>query len=458
MKILPLGGGDEIGASCYMVSSKYTHFLLDVGLRPRPFQNTPLFPKIYEFIESWQDIKAIFISHAHLDHIGALPKAYQNNPNLKIFVPKHCLPLLEIQLLESLTIRDSEDIKCFKEDYDEVQYSKTLVQETLDAVIEVPFFFRRKIPKSNVYFEFWPAGHILGSASIYFSTSEGTLLYTGDICNYHRESIPDLDYRKEMKVDYLLSESTYLNSENTITPQEGFEALFSNVVEIVSEGGIVLIPSFSLGKAQELASMFCLKNQKTNRPVPIFLDGLVKKITKVYEDSLGLSSFHVLETKYCHEMRRLPPNPEKFVEESFKHLGSVIISSSGMLLEGSKSAFWAQALASDSRNAIFFAGYLDENSPGKALMNFQSKNGTVIINGEKTEVTCTVDKFYIGTHAHMAGIEKIISLTSPKDVLFVHGNCSIKKIQELEEKMISKYNKPFKFDKGINFKVYEYIG
>ncbi len=457
MKVLPLGGGDEIGASCYMVSTKYSYFLVDVGLRPRPFQNTPLFPKIYEYVESWEDIKAVFISHAHLDHVGALPKAFQYNPKMKIFVPKHSLSLLYIQLLESLSTKNSKQKRlCFKEDYDEIQYAQKLVQETLDAVEEIPFFLRRKIPKTNVYFEFWPAGHILGSASIHFSTREGNLLYTGDICNYNRESIPNLEYRTNHKTDYLLSESTYLNSQYNLTPQEGFDALYSNVQKIVEKGGIVLIPSFSLGKAQEIAAMFQKRNQSVKKPVPVLLDGLVKRITKIYEESLGRTAYHVLGTKYCKEMRRLPPDPDKFRDELTKLSGCVILSSSGMLLVGSKSAYWAQALASDCRNAIFFAGYVDENSPGKVLLDFQKSNGSVAINGEKTQVKCSVEKFYIGTHAHAKGIKKIIKLIGPKEVHFIHGKASLKLIKDFENRLNSKSVRGFTFSKGINFNIHEF--
>ncbi len=114
IQFLPLGGGDEIGASSYLIKVNNYNFLLDTGLRPRNFKNTPNYLKMFELIEDWYQIDSVFISHPHLDHVGSLPKVYENNPNVKIFVPEKSLPLIKVQILESLTYQ--KKIKKYIED------------------------------------------------------------------------------------------------------------------------------------------------------------------------------------------------------------------------------------------------------------------------------------------------------------------------------------------------------
>jgi len=430
VKVLPLGGGDEIGASSYLVEINGYYILFDAGLRPRNFKNTPNYVKMFEMIEDWYHIDAVFISHPHLDHVGSLPKVFENNPNINIFVPEHCLPFIRLQIYESLT--HQKRINKYTEDYLGIEYSIDLVAKCLSKIKEIPFNKLTKIPKTNIYFEFWPAGHILGSASVFIKTRKKSIVYTGDVSTYERASIPDLQYPNK-KVDLLIMESTYLNSDNVITPQEGFNQLYSKVKDITNKGNHVLIPVFALGKAQDIAKMFVDRNAEESNPIPIYLDGLVKKITMIYQELLGKADFFTINEASCKLVPTYLYEVSDYIKFLEKHPGIAIVSSSGMLLDGSKSAKWAEVILPFEGNGLFFTGFLDEESPGARLLKCLSEN-IIEINGEEIPLKAEVDRFYISTHSPSSGLIKIVKMLDPKEVILVHGNNTLQDVKSFQHK------------------------
>ena len=451
IKILPLGGGNEIGASSYLVQINKFNFLLDAGLRPRDYKNTPKYLKMFDLIEDWSQIDAVFISHPHLDHVGSLPKVYQENPKITIYAPEHSLPLIRVQIYESLTYQ--KRTKKYTEDYLGIEYSIELVKNCLAKIKTIPYNKLTKIKKTNVSFEFWPAGHILGSASVFIRSRKGSIVYTGDISTHERLSIPDLSYPSR-RVDLLIMESTYLGSNHSISPQEGFDELYSKVNSIVKKGNHVLIPSFSLGKAQDLIKMFVERNKVETNPIPLYLDGLVKKITRIYSNELGESKFVSLKDKSCNFISKIPDDVEEYKKYLERHPGIVIISSSGMLLDGSKSARWAEAILPFEGNGLFFTGYLDEESPGaKILRNISKKE--ISLNGETIPLKSHIDRFYVSTHSSVSGLVKVVQMVNPKTIVLVHGNNQPQKVAEFQHMCESKLNRKLPVIKSVNEKIIE---
>lgn len=428
VKVLALGGGDEIGASSYLVEINNYYILLDAGLRPRNFSNTPNYSKMFEMVEDWYKIDAIFISHPHLDHVGSLPKVFENHPKINIFVPKHCYAFIKVQIYESLTYQ--KKIKKYSEDYLGIKYSIDLVTKCLSKIKEIPFNKLTKIPKTNVFFEFWPAGHILGSASVFIKTRKANIVYTGDVSTYERASVPNLQY-PHRKVDLLIMESTYLKKDNIISPQEGFNKLYSKVREITDRGNHVLIPCFALGKAQDIVKMFADRNIESNDPIPIYLDGLVKKITMIYQELLGEKDFLAFNEASCNLAPTYLNDVSDYKKFLDRHPGIAIVSSSGMLLDGSKSARWAEAILPFEGNGLFFTGYLDEESPGARLLKCLSEYN-IEINGNKVPLKAEVDRFYISTHSPSAGLINLVKILDPKEIILVHGNNSLQDVKSFQ--------------------------
>lgn len=451
LKFLPLGGGDDIGASSYLVQINRFNFLLDAGLRPRSFKNTPKYIKMFELIEDWSKIDAVFISHPHLDHVGSLPKVFEANPKVPIFVPEQSLPLIKVQIYGSLTYQ--KRTKKYAEDYLGVEYSIDLVSNCLSKIKEIAYNKLTKIKKTNVTFEFWPAGHILGSASIFIKTRKGSLVYTGDVSTHERPSIPDLSYPSR-KVDLLIMESTYLSSNHEMSPQEGFDQLYLKVKDITEKGNHVLIPSFALGKAQDIIKMFIERNKAEDNPVPVYLDGLVKRITRIYSNVLGESVFFNLKDGSCNFISGINNDVNEYKKFLERHPGIAIISSSGMLLDGSKSARWAEAILPYEGNGLFFTGYLDEESPGAKLLKCVSEK-EISLNGEIIPLNAHIDRFYISTHSSASELANLVEMVNPKAVVLVHGNNPAQKIAQFQQACERKINRKLPIIKSINEEMIE---
>nr|MDO8112504.1 MBL fold metallo-hydrolase [Candidatus Sigynarchaeota archaeon] len=445
--IMPLGGGDEIGASCYLLKVGKTGILLDAGLRPRPQNNMPTFARMFEIVEDWLSINSVLISHPHLDHVGALPKIFERNPEVNIYVPEKSVDLIKIQILESLT-KKKKDEK-YTEDYPGLEYSIDLVTKCVQKLKPVAPYSPVKIPRTNVSFEFWDAGHILGSASIYINTSKLRLLYTGDISTHNRVSIPNLKY-KDFNVDVLLMESTYLATSNEASPSAGFSDLYKKIKAITSTCGNVLIPCFALGKAQDIAKMFVDQNMKEKTPIPLFLDGLVKKVTQVYERVLGKENYKVIGQGKCNLMPKGTREAADLKQFLVNHPGCVILASSGMLYKNSASARWAELLLEDAKSAVFFTGFLDEESPGARLANAR-KGDDIEINDSRITIKAAVDKFYISTHAPPSGLISIIGRTKPKKIILVHGNNTAQLFHMFKQRAESELGYQLNILQGANF-------
>lgn len=447
IKVLALGGGDEIGASSYLIHAREGTVLLDAGLRPHPGNNTPSFIHMFNTIDDWGSIKALIVSHAHLDHVGALPKVYQENPNIKIFVPQNSKKMITVQILETLTQKKNQSK--YDPDYPGILFSEEVSKACVERMVEVPFFSQFKVPKTNLKVELWPAGHILGSASILLSANRWRLLYTGDVSTFPRSAIPNLNYNPE-KVNVLLMESTYLGSPDSEPPGTVFERLYEKARQVTARGGTVLIPSFSLGKAQDILKRLVDANdQNPHSPIPVFVDGLVKKICRIYEQEIP--GFKIMGVNRCLPVRCNASQYPRFLAE---HRGSIIVASSGMMHPNTKSAMWAESIIDDDSCAIFFTGYLDEESPGKKMLDLK-RNDVIDLNGERKHVNAMIDRYYMSTHAPESGLLSLVEKVNPDTIILVHGNARTNVLDNFQRQAELTCNKHIDMKKGINHQVTE---
>lgn len=443
MKLTVLGGGDEIGASCYLLTQNNKGFVIDAGMRLHAERMFPLFIKAMEILNHWTDIKVIFITHGHLDHIGGLLSLFEKNQNVLIYTAVGNKDIIRTQLDSIYNRKENElDIELSHE------YATDLIAKCMQNVIEFPFFKLKKIPFTNIYFEFWPAGHIIGSASIFIKTPEGNILFSGDICKFNRYSVPNLKYG-QYPIDYFISESTYLGSDNIRTPQEDFKILYERIIQIIKNRGIAFIPSFAIGKAQEILKMILIENKKNNYRIPIFLDGLVVKITDIYLNHYQNSFLTQDEYQMLHQCK-IEKRADSYLTFAEAKRGSIVIASSGMLIKKSRSAFWADALIEDSRSGIFFSGYMDEESPGSALLKRKVGESYKSQNGKECKIQCNLYSHHIGTHISSDDLAELIYTINPKKIFLIHGNHTPNSIMSFRRKLENKFQRIVDFENLSN--------
>lgn len=412
-----LGGGNEIGANSYFISVNETNIILDSGLHPRQ-KGSLAFPD-YESIKN-EKIEHLIITHAHTDHIGSLPYFLKYFPYAKIYSTKATLSLAEIMLNNTTRI--------LREEF-ELEFDKSMInnykEETLDII---PMIMKRKDYNEKIYlnenlsFEFFDAGHILGSASVLINANGKKIFYTGDINLRNQSLIPKAELPKH-KIDILITESTNCASENYPDYKEESSRLAAFINRVINKGGSVLIPSFALGKSQELLMRIHTMIKKNIIPhVPLYYSPMSKAINDVYDD-------------YNYTVNRIKPGfklseidftllkREDYHRGDFYKHPSIIIATSGMMMPRTASYLIAKQFLPRPEFGIAVCGYCDPDTPGFLIKNAKPYELLYLNNFEHgIDVRCDIGNFRFSSHSRKEELENIIDTLNPDTTIIVHGD------------------------------------
>ncbi len=426
MDITFLGGGNEIGASSAIVEIGSARILIDCGVRMSGEHRLPDLAAITQTHAGQLD--AALLTHAHMDHSGALPVLHQHFPNVPVYANAPTRGLVEVLLRDSINI-----MRAKAESEQELPlYSQTAVESLLEKIIPVPFGSPVEIGKTGVTATWFPAGHILGASSIGVEGIEQgrsiRVLFSGDIAVSDQLTVPGMLPPAGFRPDVLVIESTY--GDRLHSPRELEEQrLIEMVAGVIEQRGKLLIPAFAIGRAQEVALML-LKQFRSKRlsSFPVWIDGMVKTVCGVY------SQFPAHQTPYARRLIEKYGNPFFNIVDEIRQVAApaerekvlagepcVIIASSGMLTGGA-SAFYAQRIVDDERNGIAITGYQDEESPGRQLLALaESETREVTVAGRTLEVKCNVAKYALSAHADCNEIAGLIEAINPREIVLVHG-------------------------------------
>lgn len=407
----PVGGGNEIGASCYFVQLNGAKFLLDSGIRLHTDTIYPSFHSLYgNFLDGLWELDGILLSHGHIDHVGSLPFVAEEAPDVPIYATSPTREIVELQLNQSLTSTTSSHNELV--DFPRVKELNSLrVKRAIENITPVEWDYPIKCETCQI--TFFPAGHILGASMIYIESDAGNILFTGDFTSFDQLTVSKYQLPDNLNVDVLITESTYgyQGSLYIGDVDEEREHFAQKIDQCLDSGGTVLIPAFAVGRSQELALILrdMIRSSRL-KPFAIYVDGLAQIACDIYQDN-GVQLFG-------YELEKAPQGFTDMLDTS----NSVIIASSGMLLDNSVSALYAEKLLPDQRNTIFFSGYLDEESPGRRLAKLhESKEQYFQINGRDVRVHANVDTYRLSAHTDSEGILSLIERLTPKKVIFVHG-------------------------------------
>ena len=444
MNITFLGAAKTVTGSCYLVETKDKKFLIDCGMFQGGANQVILNAEPFPFNPG--EIDFMLLTHAHIDHSGRIPKLYMDGFKGSIYATKPTVQLCGIMLPDSGHIQETENEwlnrKRQRAGKSPVKPLYTVKEATDCLKLFKGIAYGEPISVSDdIRVRFNDAGHILGSAIIEVWVRENgkdvKLVFSGDLGN---KGIPILrDPAIISDADYLVIESTYGNRLHTLKKDKDKLERFINIIsETIAKGGNVVIPSFAVGRTQEIIYdlnkyMDVFGDEEVHKilNIPVYVDSpLATSATQVFRENLDCFDEEAKEyiangdNPLDFPTLKFTQSPEESRKLNEKTESTIIISASGMCDAGRikhhlKHNLWRK------ESTILFVGYQAEGTLGRKILDGATK---VKLFGEEISVNARIEAIDgFSGHADRAGLLSWVGSIGkkPKKVFVVHGELEV---------------------------------
>ncbi|KAF9673783.1 hypothetical protein SADUNF_Sadunf10G0059800 [Salix dunnii] len=432
IECLVLGAGQEVGKSCVVVTINGKRIMFDCGMHMgyddhRRYPDFSLISKSRDFDHS---LDCVIITHFHLDHVGALPYFTEvcgyNGPIYMTYPTKALAPLMLEDFRKVLVDRRGEEEK----------FTSLHISQCMQKVIAIDLKQTLQVD-DDLQIRAYYAGHVLGAAMFYAKVGESAMVYTGDY-NMTPDRHLGAAQIDRLELDLLITESTYATTIRDSKYAREREFLKA-VHECVAGGGKVLIPTFALGRAQELCILLDDYWERMNLKVPIYFSaGLTIQANMYYKILISWTSQKIKETyatrnafdfKHVHNFDRSlinAPGP------------CVLFATPGMISGGFSLEVFKQ-WAPCEMNLITLPGYCVAGTVGHKLMSGKPTK-IVLDSNTQIDVRCQIHQLSFSPHTDSKGIMDLARFLSPKNVILVHGEKP--KMVSLKERIQSELRIP----------------
>ena len=398
MNIIFHGAAGEVGKSCIEVQTQGKRYIMDAGIK---FSSKGAeYPK---YLDKIHELDGVFLSHAHLDHSGALPLLEHKNLNCPIYTTSMTWKITNLLLEDNYHLEKlkhvhpayvERDINKVKKDLRFVSYDKQY--ETHDG---------------KVKFTYLNSGHIPGGASILLEVEGKKLLYTADLNTEDTHLMVPSNIDEIQDIDILITENTYGDRPHP-DKSESEEGFLKSVKECLDNGGSALVPVFSVGRSQEILLIL----DKLPDEIPIYLDGMARKLTKLMVDSEDpyIDNKDVLN-RMIKRVNMIKHPRER--DEIAKRKGIVIVSTSGMV-QGGPVITYAHHMIHKPENYMILTGYQAKGTNGRFIF----EDHLFYDHHQRFQVKCHVRKFDFSAHYGQDSIRKLMTKIKPKNLILQHGD------------------------------------
>nr|MBA2534266.1 MBL fold metallo-hydrolase [Rubrobacter sp.] len=387
-----LGGAGEVGGSSHLLDFGKAKILVDAGIKPDGRgPATPDFGGL-------NGIDAAVITHAHLDHCGALPLLVRDRPGMPIYCTPPSAKLIVSALNDHAAMGGGLP-------------GGAPIHEVRKRLVPVPF--GKPLDVGGTRVTLTESGHILGAASVLFESGTATVFHTGDICMEDHFSIPSARLPEVKDIDLLIMEATLADQK----PQPFAESI-RTMVEVINDttlerGGTVLIPTYALGQAQEiiLGIKHYSREYGLDKDVFIYVDGsVVTTSERLYAEQLGYMKPYLQHSDpreiFFSENIRAVANDDSARERILSNPCAII--ASPVTMQGGASAFYRKRLQKSSENAVILPS------------NAASSYGTHRAEGEEEQ--WRVERVSFAAHCTQDELLSITEKLKPRQIILIHGS------------------------------------
>ncbi len=429
--IRALGGAEEVGGSAILVQTHNGYsVLLDAGQRVKGEYGDPN-AQPFHFRVPTEALDGVLISHAHVDHVGSLPTILgaleaTSERDVPVWMSPPTIQLAEIMLLDSAKIQHSREermtaMAVSESDYYEGSmrpaYTQQDVKNIMERVRPAEKGAKFRVGDTTLLVRYLSVAHVLGSCAIHVTEEESghTLLYTGDLGPIAdpQHTLPTWGLDEIELADLVIMESTYgvpdqmlqQGRRNLHGREQAAQRLSDYAMKTVGEGGFLLLPSFSLGRTQELVKIIEARRGREMPDGPLYVAGMGNKIMDVYDQYSQARNGGWAAIGSFPSVR----NPNEWLssggtlDEAILDILSsekpgYIIASPAMLSGGWSRAFLRE-MVRHKQHGVVFTGYMPRAAGGIPGINRLKTGDTIRLGDENPKIKCLFQRVGLSAHA-----------------------------------------------------------
>jgi len=426
VRISFLGGGRQVGRSCVLLSTPQSKILLDCGIDAAASRNEDKFPYLDVPEFKIDELDAIVLSHAHLDHSGLLPYLFKMGYSGPVYMTAPTRDTSSLLGLDFIGVAYKQAAKPL--------FSSTDIKEMVKHTICLNFNEVTDI-SPDIRITLYNSGHILGSSMVHINIGNGlhNFLYTGDF-KFGKTRLLNPANTIFPRLETAMIESTYGSKDDIVPMREELEKqLIDKIKEVIERKGKVLIPELGSGRAQETMLVLDDAMKKNLLPkVPIYIDGMIWDINAIHTAYPDFLNSTLRQQIFSGE------NP--FVSDTFKRIGSpqerkevfeggpcVVLATSGMLVGGASVEYFRE-FAPNKNNCILFVCYQGAGSLGRQVQE-GLKEVEMTNDGAKEDVQINLEVITLYGFTSHSGRNELLNFINrcnpkPKRIIINHGEVS----------------------------------